>query len=212
MSNLLMIYDNEDDKIGYYFEASHRDIEVKLAELTSINLQSLNTELCLSNPVEHYIRSFDQKPFICVTYSHGDNNSIGVGGNSYINATNAYFFSDTLFYACCCLTAKALGGHLRNQGCKVFMGFNTTIASVYNETDSVFQDCENAFIHHFLTTNATIQESLSYMYKKYDEARYFLSENYNTLVASTLERNLSAFVILCNEEDLMLNKSFFSNI
>lgn len=210
MSNLLIIYDNEDDKIGYYFEASHFDISTKLSVLSNLNQQSLNTELCLSNSVDNYIRHFNQKPFICVAYSHGDSESIVVGGVSYINSLNAYFFSDTLFYACCCLTAKTLGGSLRSQGCKVFMGFNTTISSVNTETDSVFQECENAFIHHFLTTNSTIQESLSHMYKKYDEARRFLSENYNTFVASTLENNLNAFVVSCDTDDLNLTKHFFN--
>lgn len=211
MSNLLLIYDNEDERTGYYFEASHLDIISKLTQLNNLNRQSLNTELCLSNSVDNYIRDFEQAPFICVTYSHGDNESIAVGGNSYINTQNSYLFAETLFYACSCRTANILGIHLRNQGCKVFMGFNSTITSVNNETDSVFQDCENAFIHHFLTTDSTIQESLSYMYRKYADSRSFLLENYDTFVASILDSNLSAFVILCESDALDLDRSFFSS-
>ena len=211
MANLLMIYDNEDEKMGYYFEASHQDINDRLVNhLTNINLHSLNTEQCLANPIEHYISAFNANPFIFIAYSHGWDDAIDIGGNQYINPKNAYFFTETLFYACSCLTAKTLGGHLRNQGCRVFMGFNTIITSVYNETDTVFQECENTFILHFLTTNATIQESLKYMYKKYGQSQSFLREHYDTFTASTLGANLSSFEILCDEADLLLDKTFFS--
>lgn len=211
MNNLLIIYDNEDARMGNYFEASHQDLNDKLSLLPHINLKSLNTEQCSSNPIEFHTSTFAGKPFIFIAYSHGNDDSIFIGNNKYIHPQNAYFFAETLFYSSCCLTAKELGKELRKQGCRVFIGYNKSITSVADETDPYFQECENAFIHNFLTTDNTIQESLSFMYKKYHEIRLFLLSNYDTMTANTLEENLKAFNILCDGNDLQLDKIFFSN-
>jgi hypothetical protein len=211
MANLLMLYDNKDEAMGKYFEASYRDMSKRLEGLTFLNLHSLDTEKCLSNPVDHYIRVFESKPFMFVAYSHGSDDAIDIAGKQYIGNDNAYFFGDSLFYSCCCLTAKQLGMSLRNQGCKIFIGYDKIISSVTFETDSIFQECENSFISHFLTTdNATIQDSLGAMYKEYEQSSLFLTENYSTFTASTLESNLNAFIILCEPEDLQLTKQYFS--
>lgn len=209
MANLLVIYDNDDEKMGTYFEASYQDISGRLNQIKSLKLQSLNTKLCLTNPIETYISTFNAQPFVFVAYSHGRENAIDIGENEYIGIKNAYFFAETLFYACCCLTAKQLGEHLRLHGCRVFMGFNNKIKSVGAETDPIFQECENSFISHFLTTNDSVQESLRYMYDKYNESRAFLLEHYNTFTATTLENNLNAFVVSCEDEDLALTKQYF---
>ncbi len=210
MNNLLIIYDNEDARMGDYFESSHRDLNDKLISIPHINLQSLSTEQCLSNPIEHHISTFGGNPFVFIAYSHGDDDSIYIGDNTYIHAQNAYFFAETLFYSCCCLTAKKLGSKLREQGCRIFIGYNAKITSVTDETDPYFQDCENSFIQNFLTTDNTIQESLKYMYKKYNDMRLFLSENYDAFTASTLENNLNAFEILCDDNERNLTRISFT--
>jgi hypothetical protein len=212
MNNLIAIYDDKDIRMGNYFAASHQDLNDKLSSSPHINLQSLNTEQCLTNPIEHHISRFEGKPFVFIAYSHGNDDSIYIGDNKYIHSQNAYFFGETLFYSCCCLTAKKLGSKLREQGCRIFIGYNTKITSVADETDPYFQQCENTFIHNFLTTDDTIQESLSYMYKKYSEMRLYLLDNYNAFTASTLENNLDAFEIMCDSRDNKLKKSAFFGI
>jgi hypothetical protein len=209
MNNLLAIYDNDDERMGKYFEASHQDLSNKLSFLPHVNFISLNTQQCLSKTIEHHISFCESKPFIFIAYSHGSDDSISIGSDKYIHLQNAYFFAETLFYSCCCLTAKELGSKLREQGCRIFVGYNTSITSVADETDSYFQDCENAFIHDFLATDNTIQESLNYMYKKYKEMTKFLLDNYDSITASTLGNNLDAFNILCDENDFNLTKSSF---
>jgi hypothetical protein len=210
MNNLLVIYDNDDKKMGYYFKASHQDINNKLRDSSHIILHSLNTQECLTNPIEHHIKTFEGRPFIFIAYSHGNDDAIFIGDNKYIHSKNAYFFAETLFYSCCCFTANKLGNNLRNQGCRVFIGYNTTITSVADETDPYFQECENTFIHNFLTTENTIQESLKYMYNKYNEMRLFLINNFDVFTASTLESNLTAFEIQCANDDYKLTRSSFN--
>ena len=47
------------------------------------------------------------------------------------------------------------------------------------------------------------------MYNKYNEMRIFLLDNYDTITATTLENNLTAFEILCDDNDFKLTKSSF---
>ena len=210
MFNILLIHDDLDEKRGDYFSASHQNMIDKLSILDLPNLQSLNTNLCLANSIDHYTSAFKGQPFIFVAYAHGSEDTLEVGGEQYIHERNAYFFSETLFYACSCLSAKSLGLTLMNEGCRVFAGYDARISTLNPECEPIFYECENAFLTHFLTTNNTIQDSLRFMYHKYQEMGYHLQNEFNTFTASELlEGNLKAFKLFCNDEDKLLTKSHF---
>jgi hypothetical protein len=209
MLNLLLIYDDKNGRNGDYFMSSHQNMTEKLNILDSYNLQSLNTDQCLANPIEHYSSAFNGQPFIFVAYAHGSENALHIGDLQYVNEENAYFFSETLFYACSCLSAKKLGLKLRNENCRIFVGYDANISTLNPECEHIFYECENAFLSNFLITNNTIQESLDFMYRKYDEMRTHLIADYGTFTSSILENNLNAFQILCNDQDKELTKSHF---
>jgi hypothetical protein len=209
MFNLLLIYDDLNDRNGDYFRASHQHIIDKLSTLDRYNAQSLNTEQCLAHPIDHYSSAFSGQPFIFMAYTHGSEDALHIGTENYIHEQNAYFFSETLFYACSCLSAKILGLKLRDQGCRIFAGYNAKISTVNPDCEPIFYECENAFLSHFLTTNNTIQESLSFMYHKYNEMRTHIEDNYGALTSSVLDENLKAFQLFCNEADLSLTKNHF---
>ena len=209
MLNLLIVYDNEDLNRGEYFEASHNHLLSNTALELTINRQSINTELSQSNSIDHHTSQFNGNPFIFVAYAHGSSDALHVANSEYINGQNTYLFSETLFYACSCLSAKELGQNLRENGCKVFLGYNAKISSLNPETEPIYYACENAFLAHFLTTDSTIQESMSFMYDKYEEMKRHLATNYSTFDAGVLGNNLNAFEIICNEEDLFLTKEDF---
>ena len=209
MLNLLLIYDNLNERNGDYFMASHQNMNDKLSVLDSYNLQSLNTDLCLANPIDHYSSAFNGQPFIFIAYTHGSENALHVGEQMYIHEHNAYLFSETIFYACSCLSAKTLGDRLRSEGCRIFAGYDAHISSLNPECEPIFYECENAFLSNFLTTDNTIQQSLKFMYDEYERMKSHLLSEYGTLTASTLESNLNAFKLLCNDEDRELTKSHF---
>lgn len=209
MFNLLLIYDDLDESRGDYFSASHQHFITKLNDLDSFSLQSLNTNLCSLNSIDHYISNFNGQPFIFVAYTHGSEDALEISGEQYIHEQNAYFFSETLFYACSCLSAKMLGEKLRNEGCRIFAGYDARISSLNPECEPIFFECENAFLTHFLTTNSTIQESLSFMYRKYEEMKYHLTADYGIFTSSILENNLESFKLFCNDEDRKLTKLHF---
>jgi hypothetical protein len=209
MLNLLLIYDDKNGRNGDYFLTSHRDMTDKLSVLDSYNLQSLNTDQCLANPIEHYSSAFNGQPFIFVAYAHGSENALHIGDLQYINEENAYFFSETLFYACSCLSAKILGNRLCSEGCRIFIGYDANISTLNPECEPIFYECENAFLSNFLTTNNTVQESLKFMYYEYERMKSHLSSEYGVFDASILESNLNAFKLLCADEDRELTKSHF---
>lgn len=209
MFNLLLIYDDLNERNGDYFKASHQHIIDKLSVLDTLNLQSLNTEQCLAHSIDHYSRAFNGQPFVFAAYTHGSEGALHVGIEQYIHEQNAYFFSETLFYACSCLSAKILGSKLIDQGCRIFAGYDSKISTANPDCEPIFYECENAFLSHFLTTNNTIQESLNFMYRKYNEMRRHLIADYGVVTSSILDENLKAFQLFCSEADRTLTKHHF---
>jgi hypothetical protein len=209
MFNLLLIYDDLNQRNGDYFKASHQNIIDKLSILDVPNLQSLNTAQCLAHPIDHYSRAFNGQPFVFMAYTHGSEEALHVGEDQYIHERNAYLFSQTLFYACSCLSAKTLGLRLMHEGCKIFAGYDAKISSANPELDTLYIECENAFLSNFLTTNNSIQASLTFMYSRYEAMRSHLESEFNTFAVNVLEDNLNAFKLLCSDEDWSLTKNHF---
>jgi hypothetical protein len=209
MFNLLLIYDDLNQRNGDYFKASHQNIIDKLSVLDVPNLQSLNTNQCLAHPIDHYSRAFNGQPFIFMAYTHGSEDALHIGTENYIHEQNAYLFSETLFYACSCLSAKMLGLTLRHHGCRIFAGYDAKISTANPDCEPIFYECENAFLSHFLTTNNTVQESLNFMYRKYSEMQTHLIADYGVLTSSVLDENLKSFQLFCNEADRTLTKNHF---
>ncbi len=209
MLNLLIIYDDLDRRRGDYFATSHQDLYSKLKPSFLSNLQALNTNDCLAQTIDHYTSNFNGQPFIFVAYTHGSENALHISTEDYIHKKNAYLFNKTLFYACTCLSAKSLGQFLLDNGCTVFMGFNSTITSCRPEAEGIYQACENIFLEHFINTDSTIQECLNVMYKKYTDMSLHLSETYSFLEGSILSQNLSAFELLCTDDARTFTKKDF---
>lgn len=212
MIHLLIIHDNNDSKSGKYFEASQKHLTSKLADNSDINPLILSTNDCEQNSIDFYTSKYEGKPFVFIAYAHGEKDAIYIGSEKYIHSQNAYFFGETLFYACGCLSAQELGVTLaKDFGCKVFIGYKEVITSCNPETEPFYYTCENEFIKCFLNTESTIQESLAAMYDKYEEYKCYLAAYYSTTEASILEKNMNAFQLICKDEHFHLTKDYFSH-
>lgn len=210
MIQVIVIHDNQDAKCGECFAGSQEWFVSQVKDLKGITIEVFDTDKCQNKPIQNYIQSLNGIPFIFIAYVHGSDDTLFVDDEEYINSANAYFFGETLFYACSCLSANELGIQLRQEGCRVFAGYKTKISTISNETEPLFSMCENAFITHFLSTGNTLQDSLSFMYDKYQEAEIHLRNNYSVFEASKLQSNLDAFEILCEENDMILTRDAFS--
>lgn len=209
MLNLLIAYDDIDINRGDYFRDSHNHLVSNLTDNIDIKRLSIDALLCKDSTIDYYISQFNGEPHVFVAYAHGSEEAIQIDQIDYVHNENAYLFSETLFYACTCLTAKKLGQKLKQNGCKVFMGYNKNISSGNPETEPIYFNCENAFLIDFLLTGNSIETSLGVMYDKYAEMRRHLRVNYSAFDASILDANLDSFEIICNEEYLHLTKMDF---
>jgi hypothetical protein len=205
MPNLLVLYDDKDTTRGSYFRTSVESLNLPDSDKTKY----LTTDKCLEQEIGEHINDLDGHPFILLAFTHGSKDALFISGERFIDTNHAYFFGNTLFYANSCLTAKELGPCLIENNCTVFVGFNATITLCTPETDPIYQSCENSFILHFLSTNATIQESLSFMYQRYTDMQIHLVQEVNAIHASILEDNLAAFQILCSDEAKLFTKDNF---
>lgn len=210
MLNLLVVYDNEDVHRGDYFQASYQHLfDNTTIDTNYLNRRFLHTTAAQTHTIDHHTGQFNGQPFVFVAYAHGSENELFLANMPYIHRQNAYLFAQTLFYACSCWAAKELGQNLRQQGCKVFIGYDAPISTLNPETEPFYYTCENAFLTYFLNTRHSIQDCLSLMYDKYEEMRRHLLTHYGLFEASVLENNLNAFKIMCAEEDLALTKEDF---
>ncbi len=209
MINILIAYDDLDERCGNYFSASHDRMLHSLSSIDLSKQHSINTDACLAKPIEDYTGAFSGSPFIFIAYAHGVEDALLIGTERYLHLENSYFFAETIFYACGCLSAQKLMPKLRSERCRVVLGYDAKISSNNPECDPVFQDCENAFLSNFLTTSDTVQDSLKYMYKKYNEMGKYLRSTYDSFTAGVLEGNLAAFKLNCSEEDKNMTKEDF---
>ncbi len=205
--NILTICDNNDTKRGEYFSTSEQNLIDKLQPNISSH-QSLKTKDCQKS-LDNYTPNFNGKPFLCVAYAHGNESSIAVDNENYIHFENSYLFNQSFFYACCCLSAKQLGQQMMDNGCKVFLGFESTISSCNPEAEGIYQDCENAFMTFFVNEGLNIQECLKKVEEKYTEGIVHLSLSYGLFETSILQGNYNAFRVFCTNDDFSITKDDF---
>jgi hypothetical protein len=214
MLQLFILQDNDDARNGDYFAASHQNL-LEALDKNSVQHKTIvvNTSAC-SQTADFYTSQFEGNRFIFVGYAHGANDCLLIDNEAYIHPKNAYLFNETLFYACGCWAANELGGILMDFGCKIFLGYTNTITTCEPSFDPYFYHCENAFLKHFMTTNASIDRCLKHMYEEYGRHIAHLIDEDVFATAQVLQGNLNGFKILFSDEanDLTLTKSFFCKI
>ena len=191
MPHLFIAYDNRDKNQGDYFENSHQHLVDNVKSLCKI--QQFDTDAIAANTLPTAISALNNEkntPFIFVNYTHGSNDALHIDNANFIDKTNAHLFGETLFYACSCLAGKDLKNYLMHHNCKFFMGYNKEIGTLFPETEAVFYHCENSVMIHFLTTNHSIQDCITYMYDTYES----LKLDTDSSTAARLDANLDAFV------------------
>lgn len=151
------------------------------------------------------------QPFVFIAYTHGSENGLVVNGNSFVSRNNSHYFKDSLFYSTACLVGKGLAMDLIGEGCKAFVGFSEE-SEVFAKSHirKIFIDCDNYALKMFLTTNATIGDSVKaakqYYSSKIDKLLEFKE---NVLFVSALVNSRDSLICEGNKdlikEDLFIN-------
>lgn len=200
MLNIIILYDDLDGHIGDNFTLSYNNLsrDVNLAQYNTIELNDIN---CSRDNLEVAITNLYESSFIFIGYSHGESDKLisSHSPDGYLTFANSYFFSKSLVYADTCHSGLELKDSLINNGCFAYIGYNDELLLPDNPNDeSLFIDCQNKGIVHFLTTDDTLEDAFNAMKIVYNDTVDFLSQK-DVLLASRLRKNSARLVIAGNK-------------
>lgn len=180
-----------------------------LKEANDTILVSLNGLMCTEEQIEAAVTSFDNKRFIFLGFSHGDNNCLETVNDVFVSSNNSSLFSNSLFYTCSCLSGIDLGPELIAKNCSTYIGYNTSFI-VIEDYSKYFIECKTSGIKKFLRSDLTIKQSFDFMLKKYQDVIDNLVKGTadEFIAASNLRKNMKGLIFLGNED--LIVKDFFA--
>lgn len=215
MINIIVAYDNEDVKLGTYFENCKNQLLSILEEhhaLVNNKPHEVSTRHCNNVYIDLLLPKYNAYPFIFIAYSHGNEKALCCRDNNYVEKdANTHNFTNSLFYTTACSVGKELGEHLISKGCLAFIGYKNSI-NVYRQDikNRISMNCDNAGIITFLLDDITIFEAYERMKNFYTQQIDKLYEVKDMLFAADLVETLDALVFFGNrdlrKEDLFLPK------
>jgi hypothetical protein len=212
MIKLLLVVDDNDNSLGEYFNKSYVDFSNFLKQKNDINESVLKNGSCNGEKVVETIKTFNDTPFIFISFSHGNEESLLTASNAIVDANNASYFNNSFFYTSACLVGRRLGQTLIDNKCRCFIGYTeeVTIMTLYEEC---FVICENHGVKMFCEGVKTTFESFNSMVEKYDEEIDNLLQSGNIddiIAASTLVGNKDSLIFI-GEKSLTLNDIMTAN-
>lgn len=167
MINIVIAFDNQNAELGSYFEECKKDI------VDFFNEQNGLVQLCCEVPspqcnavyIDIRIPQLNSTPFIFIAYTHGIEDGLRCGGDSFVSTVNSHHFTNSLFYSTACLVGRKLAPDLINKGCKAFIGYKEESEvfknAIYKQT---FIECDNYALKMLLTVpDATVGTSFAAM-------------------------------------------------
>ena len=199
MIKTLISYDDQDHKLGTYFQKSYEELKSRINN-PNIIPNYLDGSMCTLTDVNDSISAYNSDKFIFVAFSHGDYDCLQTSSESYVDSTNSSSFKSSLFYTNACSCSSKLGPELIGNGCFSFVGYRDRVY-IHPDYHNDFVDCEIHAIVEFLNTDISIGNAYKKMHEKYDETVLRLASGSiaDTVIASTLVGNQSLLTILGNE-------------
>jgi hypothetical protein len=204
MIKTIIAFDDNDFRLGIYFEESHGDIiDVIGTHVTNISIPGLH---CTEANINTTLTALNPNQFIFIALSHGNCDEF-VSNEVFISSSNANRFANSFIYSTACSTGKNLSKILISNGCLAFIGYEEEI-EVLLEFSSTFFTCENFGIKSFIRNNESIEVSFQKMIDFYNsEIDRLVNGSMDELItASYLVKNKESLVIL---GDKTLTKSYF---
>ena len=166
MINLVIAFDNQDSKLGRYFEDCRNDILSLLDEQNHLvkSILRMASNQCNEAYIDVVVSQLNPNPFIFVAYTHGTDDGLKCNGTSFVSVDNCHYFANTLFYSTACLIGRKLASELIAKGCKTFIGFKDKSevfeCASYRQT---FIECDNYALKMFLISDSTIGKAFDSM-------------------------------------------------
>ncbi len=196
MPKIIVVYDDLDPHIGSntLLCYTHLQKSINVSHHTIVPFDGAN---CNCTSIQQAIIDLQEVPFVFIAYSHGSQDCLSsYSHGEYVNVSNSYYFSASLFYTNACLSALSLKEMLLAQNCRVFIGYNDEVkVPDQDDLEELFVECENHAITLFLNTNLNIGECFGRMKDMYDAICDKLVDQGEIAWASKLALNRSCLVI-----------------
>jgi hypothetical protein len=200
MTDLIIAFDNEDPKLGFFFN-----------RCTEIITESVNdTWNCISidsrslNEIHLEIRTGQfQGNFVFASFTHGSESSLVASGTSFLQSpVERNYLVNSFSYCFACHSGKLLGRELVEKGTHTFIGYSDE-ASIVTTYIDLFAECAVEGLLRFYS-GSTILEAFLLKKEKYDEEIDKLYQD-DFFVASILMDNRDCLVLhgnsdLCNTD------------
>jgi len=194
MVNFHIAYDDDDDKLGRYFESSKTDIvEFIQSNCDSSRVWELSSEHCDITYIDTYLPQINSTNFIFTTYCHGNVDELVAGGACFVKKNkNSYLFANSLFYSMSCLAGRELASALILEGTHAFLGFKDDAKVLLEDYQQLSIECDNYALKEFILGKAIGQ--------CFEEMKNFISDKIEYLLVQ--EEPLHASYLRANRDAL----------
>ena len=193
MTNIIVACDNEDSKLGSFFNACAADLAAFFNDEEYV-LETIPSSTLNSTYLQIVIEKISAPSFIICPYSHGESNALLCRGEKYIEKDiNMHLFSGALFYSFSCLASLELGTSLVDNGCRAFVGYKNE-ASIWTTYQGVFVECANYAMKMF-SEGLSLSSAFDKMIEKHNQE---IDKMYamDFFIASIIADNRDGLVLL----------------
>jgi len=206
MINTLLVYDNNDQSLGDFFEKCKVETE-KLLDSSNFdfNCNDISGNATFEIAVPMNAKSINSNPFLFVSYTHGSENELLKNGNTPFLSTTyeVVALQNSIAYCYACKAGKNFGKEICENGALCFIGYkeNITVQKYFGAEDA-FIECAVCGIKTLIEGNTT-GEVFSSMKEKYTECIdvFYLKD---MITASLFMENRDA-LILHGDTELTIN-------
>ena len=202
MINTLLVYDNNDQSLGEFFEKCNVETEMLLDSSDfNFNYSNISGNAAFEIAVPLKAKSINSNPFLFISYTHGSENELLKNGNTPFLSTTyeVDVLKNSIAYCYACKAGKNFGKDVCENGALCFIGYSESITvQKYFGAEDVFIDCAVCGIKALIEGNTT-GEALLTMKNRYTECidDFYIKD---MLTALLFMENRDALVLHGNPE------------
>lgn len=214
MTDILIAYDESDEKLGSYFLKCKNDITLFFEELEDEETNIV--EICAVNCHDAYIDislvNYEFTPFLFIAFTHGSQKGLTSKGNVFVSTEKNYtLFNKSFVYANSCLAGLKLGPHLISCGCKAFIGYENEIyAFIDREHEEISVKCDNSGLKAFYTQGITAFEAYESMQTYYSNQINRLTQ-FGDMFRAAILVNARESLVFHGDRELKKDDLFLTN-
>ena len=204
MINTILLYDNQDTKLGAFFTLCANKFQYLHNTVYKQNTSAeYNSENCEKETIESALSAYNNSKFLFVSFLHGskDGDAMLVSNQRIVSFDNAYFFTNAFCYTFSCYCGKNLATILLQNNACVFWGYSDKAYSI-TDYEEDFSDLAISGLKHFYNGKA-IDNAYNAVKEEYTNKIYELYKT-DYFSAATLLHNRDSMVVL-GDKNLTVN-------